>query len=67
MRLPTIKYKMEEQTKVTHTPSITLKKGQKAYSWEIRACGDNLLELVEYIEEVDKVMKNKFNEVKKKK
>jgi hypothetical protein len=58
---------MEEQTKITHTPSITLKKGQKAYSWEIRACGDDLIELIKKLEEVDNVMINKFNEVRIKK
>ena len=62
---------MEEHTKITHTPSITLKKGMQknTYGWEIRIADDDLKKVVEELEEINNQLLNKFKKegVKKKK
>lgn len=57
----------EEQTKVTHTPSITLKKGVKkdVYSWEIRISDDDLDKALTEIERINNQMLDKFKKEKK--
>jgi len=57
---------MEEQ-QVTHTSSITLKKGVKkdSYGWDIRVAGDDLKKATEEIKEIDNLLLGKFGKEKK--
>ncbi len=51
---------MEEQT-IKHIPSTLLKRGVKnAYSWEIRDCGDDLLEVIKRLKIANDKMKEEF-------
>lgn len=55
----------EEQTKITHTPSIKLTKLQKGYSWEIRISNEDLKKALEEVEQINNQMLNKFKSGKK--
>ena len=58
---------MTEETKITNTPSITLKKAVKKdiYSWEIRVSNDDLDKALTEIERINNQMLDKFKKEKK--